>query len=62
MLLLCGHFVGHNPDGGLDIVAKIKRDRFTRECLRQTFGGYDIDVWDNNMIEEGGNGLEAAVN
>ena len=46
MLLLCGHFVGHNPDGGLDISAKIERDRFTRECLRQSFGSYDTEVWD----------------
>ena len=49
MILLCGHFVGHNPDGALDVEAKVKRDAYTRECLSQTFGRYDIDVWDNNM-------------
>mmetsp|Transcript_33010 Transcript_33010/g.69478 ORF Transcript_33010/g.69478 Transcript_33010/m.69478 type:complete len:413 (-) Transcript_33010:151-1389(-) len=52
VMLLCGHFVGHNPDGALDLDGKVRRDRFTRECLRQHFGSYDTDVWDGvGMIE-----------
>ena len=62
MLLLCGHFVGHNPDGGLDIVAKIKRDRFTRECLRQSFGSYDTEVWDHVTMDQANDDADASEN
>ncbi|KAL7548554.1 hypothetical protein ACHAWF_011844, partial [Thalassiosira exigua] len=59
MLLLCGRFVGHNPDGALDLEAKRRRDRFTRECLCQHFGRYDPEIWDFNGENEGGRGNNA---
>mmetsp|Transcript_21198 Transcript_21198/g.32351 ORF Transcript_21198/g.32351 Transcript_21198/m.32351 type:complete len:308 (-) Transcript_21198:26-949(-) len=46
MMLLCGHVVGHNPDGALDYVAKQKRDDTTRASLEEHFGSYDKEVWD----------------
>ena len=46
MMLLCGHIVGHNPDGALDIEAKRKRDHGTRVCLTEEFREYDKEVWD----------------
>jgi len=46
MMLLCGHVVGHNPDGALDYVAKQKRDDITRASLDDHFGSYDKEVWD----------------
>eukprot|EP00984_Skeletonema_dohrnii_P010706 scaffold4194_cov78-Skeletonema_dohrnii-CCMP3373.AAC.1 len=46
MMLLCGHVVGHNPDGALDYVAKQKRDESTRASLEEYFGSYDEEVWD----------------
>jgi len=46
MMLLCGHVVGHNPDGALDYIAKQKRDDTTRASLIDHFGSYDEDVWD----------------
>eukprot|EP00985_Skeletonema_marinoi_P010602 scaffold4961_cov124-Skeletonema_marinoi.AAC.7 len=46
MMLLCGHVVGHNPDGALDYVAKQKRDDTTRASLEEHFGSYDEEVWD----------------
>lgn len=45
MILLCGHIVGHNPDGSLDIEAKQKRDENTCLSLRKEFGIYDEEVW-----------------
>ena len=61
MVLLCGHFVGHNPDGAFDVEAKATRDQFTRECLRQNFGSYDVEIWDgagrNGMTNGGGRDL-----
>ena len=54
MMLLCGHFVGHNPDGALDTEAKGKRDRFTKECLLQHFGdSYDEVVWEGGSLAVG---------
>ncbi len=44
MMLLCGHFVGHNPDGALDSAAKQKRDETTRASLKEHFGRYDEEV------------------
>eukprot|EP00984_Skeletonema_dohrnii_P018540 scaffold8681_cov96-Skeletonema_dohrnii-CCMP3373.AAC.5 len=46
MMLLCGHVVGHNPDGALDTAAKQKRDDTTRASLEEHFGSYDKEVWD----------------
>mmetsp|Transcript_3732 Transcript_3732/g.7965 ORF Transcript_3732/g.7965 Transcript_3732/m.7965 type:complete len:459 (+) Transcript_3732:78-1454(+) len=46
MMLLCGHLVGHNPDGALDYVAKQERDDTTRASLQDHFGSYDEEVWD----------------
>ena len=46
MMLLCGRVVGHDPDGGLDFVAKQQRDNTTRELLQERFGNYDDEVWD----------------
>eukprot|EP00986_Skeletonema_menzelii_P002705 scaffold756_cov137-Skeletonema_menzelii.AAC.5 len=45
MMLLCGHVVGHNPDGALDCAAKHERDETTRASLKDHFGSYDEDVW-----------------
>jgi hypothetical protein len=45
MMLLCGHVVGHNPDGALDSAAKQKRDDTTRKLLQQHFGSYDEEIW-----------------
>jgi len=45
MMLLCGHVVGHNPDGALDAVGKQKRDETTRASLEDHFGSYDEEVW-----------------
>jgi len=45
MMLLCGHVVGHNPDGALDYIAKQKRDDTTRASLIDHFGSYDEEVW-----------------
>jgi small ubiquitin-related modifier len=38
-LLLCGHFVRHDPDGGLDVVARMNRLDATRQALFGSFGG-----------------------
>eukprot|EP00985_Skeletonema_marinoi_P010601 scaffold4961_cov124-Skeletonema_marinoi.AAC.6 len=46
MMLLCGHVVGHNPDGALDYVAKQKRDDTTRASLEEHFGSYGEEIWD----------------
>mmetsp|Transcript_3736 Transcript_3736/g.7973 ORF Transcript_3736/g.7973 Transcript_3736/m.7973 type:complete len:307 (+) Transcript_3736:78-998(+) len=51
MMLLCGHVVGHNPDGALDYVAKQKRDDTTRASLEEHFGSYDEEVWDYSPDE-----------
>ncbi|KAL9188949.1 hypothetical protein ACHAXT_011439 [Thalassiosira profunda] len=58
MVLLCGRFVGHNPDGALDVSAKVKRDRFTRESLRQHFeDSYDEEIWDSVGGDRGAAGI-----
>jgi hypothetical protein len=47
-MLLCGHIVGHNPDGALNAEAKATRDRATRETLFERFGNqYDAELWWN---------------
>jgi len=55
MMLLCGHVVGHNPDGALDYVAKQKRDDTTRASLEEHFGSYDEEVWDYSPDEASDN-------
>ena len=46
MMLLCGHFVGHNPDGALDLQKKAKRDKATRKALEKRFANkYDKEIW-----------------
>ena len=45
MMLLCGHVVGHNPDGALDYAAKRERDETTRASLQDHFGSFDEEVW-----------------
>jgi len=44
MMLLCGHVVGHNPEGALDSAGKQKRDETTRASLEDHFGSYDEEV------------------
>jgi len=56
MMLLCGHVVGHNPDGALDSAAKQKRDEATRASLKEHFGRYDEEVWNfSSDVLEGKN-------
>jgi len=45
MILLCGHVVGHDPDGALEFMSKQQRDKNTRDLLQQHFGSYDKEVW-----------------
>eukprot|EP00984_Skeletonema_dohrnii_P018538 scaffold8681_cov96-Skeletonema_dohrnii-CCMP3373.AAC.3 len=51
MMLLCGHVVGHNPEGALDSAGKQKRDDTTRASLIDHFGRYDEEVWDYSPDE-----------
>ncbi len=45
MMLLCGHFVGHNPDGALEQ----QRDENTRALLKEHFGSrFDEEVWNHS--------------
>jgi hypothetical protein len=47
-MLLCGHVVGHYPDGALDAEAKATRDEVTRKALLERFGTeYDAELWLN---------------
>ena len=46
MMLLCGHVVGHNPDGALDLQKKAKRDEETQKALEVRFANkYDKEIW-----------------
>ena len=46
MMLLCGHVVGHNPDGASDGKKKAERDATTRNALEQRFPNkYDKEIW-----------------
>ena len=47
MMLLCGHVVGHNPDGAaLDFEGKKIRDLNTRDGLEEHFkDNYDKEIW-----------------
>eukprot|EP00577_Skeletonema_sp_RCC1716_P011776 CAMPEP_0113397008 /NCGR_PEP_ID=MMETSP0013_2-20120614/14127_1 /TAXON_ID=2843 ORGANISM="Skeletonema costatum, Strain 1716" /NCGR_SAMPLE_ID=MMETSP0013_2 /ASSEMBLY_ACC=CAM_ASM_000158 /LENGTH=430 /DNA_ID=CAMNT_0000281515 /DNA_START=43 /DNA_END=1335 /DNA_ORIENTATION=- /assembly_acc=CAM_ASM_000158 len=55
MMLLCGHVVGHNPDGALDAAAKNRRDDTTRASLEEHFGSYDEEVWRSSPGAANGN-------
>ena len=55
MMLLCGHVVGHNPDGALDFVGKQKRDETTLAALKEHFESYDEEVWNYSPNETGTN-------
>jgi len=45
--LLCGHLVGHDPDGMLDAAAREGRVETTRHILQNQLGGdLDAEVWD----------------
>jgi hypothetical protein len=46
-MLLCGHVVGHNPDGGLDDSARAERREATRAALEEHFGEKAIvdNIW-----------------
>jgi hypothetical protein len=37
-MLLCGHVVGHNPDGGLNDTARTERRKATLAALKEHFG------------------------
>jgi hypothetical protein len=37
-MLLCGHLVGHNPDGGLNNTARAERRKATLAALKENFG------------------------
>ena len=61
MMLLCGHVVGHNPDGALDFVGKQKRDETTLAALKEHFGRYDEEVWNFSPDAAGRNVEEATM-
>jgi small ubiquitin-related modifier len=42
-MLLCGHVIGHNPDGGLDASARSERRRVTQSALTEHFGAEAVD-------------------
>jgi len=62
MMLLCGHVIGHDPDGALDAVAKQKRDDTTRASLQEHFGSYDEEVWAFSPIESENDGTGESGN
>eukprot|EP00985_Skeletonema_marinoi_P010596 scaffold4961_cov124-Skeletonema_marinoi.AAC.1 len=62
MMLLCGHVVGHNPDGAFDAAAKQKRDDTTRASLEEHFGRYDEEVWAFSPIESENDGTGESGN
>ena len=62
MMLLCGHVVGHNPDGAFDAVGKQKRDDTTRASLEEHFGSYDEEVWGYSPDAANGKVKNGAMN
>ena len=65
MMLLCGHVVGHNPDGALDEEAKAERIQATRAALLGRFAeecDADIWVWQGTGGVLGGIGADANGN
>jgi small ubiquitin-related modifier len=50
-MLICGHVVGHNPDGAFDIDGKKSRDERTRDGLNEHFEReYDNEIWGINDV------------
>jgi hypothetical protein len=44
--LLCGHIVGHNPDGAEDLEPRRTRLDRTRDALEEHFdGNFDAEIW-----------------
>jgi len=62
MMLLCGHVVGHNPDGALDYASKKKRDETTRRLLRLDFGSYDEEIWNYSPDAAATGNVKSIVN
>ena len=67
MMLLCGHVVGHNPDGALDYGGKKIRDTNTHRGLEDLFrGSYDKEIWgiqsNADTVNAAGNQSEASSN
>mmetsp|Transcript_57500 Transcript_57500/g.66414 ORF Transcript_57500/g.66414 Transcript_57500/m.66414 type:complete len:293 (+) Transcript_57500:156-1034(+) len=45
-MLLCGHVIGHNPDGADDNASKARRTKTTRDALVEHFGSdYAKEMW-----------------
>jgi len=45
-IVLCGHVVGHNPDGALDAAMKTHRTKTTRDALVEHFGSdFNMEMW-----------------
>jgi len=45
-MLLCGHVIGHNPDGADDNASKARRTKTTRDALVEQFGSdYVKEMW-----------------
>ena len=61
MMLLCGHVVGHNPDGALDYAAKQKRDATTLAALKEHFESYDEAMWNFSPDAAGRNVLKSPM-
>mmetsp|Transcript_21935 Transcript_21935/g.27663 ORF Transcript_21935/g.27663 Transcript_21935/m.27663 type:complete len:302 (+) Transcript_21935:129-1034(+) len=56
MVLLCGHFVGRDPDESLDIQGKEQKLNMTREAMKEAFAEkYDKEIWEITIdLEQGG--------
>jgi hypothetical protein len=50
-MLLCGHVVGHNADGGVNDSAQAERRRLTRAALTEHFGAEAVDNIPPTVIE-----------
>jgi small ubiquitin-related modifier len=50
-MLLCGHVIGHNPDGGLDDSARAERRRVTQAALTEHFGAEAVDNIPPTVVE-----------
>jgi small ubiquitin-related modifier len=50
-MLLCGHVIGHNPDGGLNDSARAERRRVTQAALTEHFGAEAVDNIPPTVVE-----------
>jgi small ubiquitin-related modifier len=50
-MLLCGHVIGHNPDGGLSDSARAERRRVTQAALTEHFGAEAVDNIPPTVVE-----------